>query len=348
MTQKHNDELYNNEIKTSTALLEKEGTQKKNNILDTYLQTATIKDDALGGVCQKTAIVSIIGKPNAGKSTLLNRIIGQKISIVTPKVQTTRSIITGVITKGDTQLILIDTPGIFEPKRNLEKAMVRAAWSSIISADFVMLILDAREELDSVQYKILERLKEHKVNLIVLINKMDLIDFASNTDGDDDSEKHQDKAMPWGDAQSFQISAQNGDGVDKLMSFLSENAPKGPWLYAEDDITTLPMRFLASEITREELFLALDQELPYNLTVETETWENFKDGSVKIRQVIIVSRASHKIIILGKNGGMIKMIGQKSRAAIKEALGFEVHLFLFVKVRENWDVDLCRSILAGA
>lgn len=313
----------------------------------THSNSVEGRDDSSACVVnnKKTAVISIIGKPNAGKSTLLNRLIGQKISIVTPKVQTTRSIITGIITSGDTQLICIDTPGIFEPKKNLEKAMVRAAWSSIISADFVLLILDAREELDAMQKKILERLEENQVKLIVLWNKIDLVNARAIEDIHilDSCLRGNDNHI-----HTFQISAQNGDGVDKLMMFLTRNAPKGPWLYAEDDITTLPMRFLASEITREQLFLELDQELPYNLTVATETWEDFKNGSVKIRQVIIVSRASHKTIILGKNGSMIKMIGQKAREHIKECLGFEVHLFLFVKVRDNWDVDLCRSILSGA
>lgn len=318
-----------------------------------------------GDDIRRSATISIIGKPNAGKSTLLNRVIGQKISIVTPKVQTTRSIITGVVTSGSTQLIFIDTPGIFEPKRNLERAMVRAAWSSIVSADFVMLILDAREELDEVQKTILARLNETGANLIILLNKMDLVRSARHCeDGQrpDAAIQNEDciastldcfkpKVFTMTQFQDntplFRISAQNGDGVDALMAFLSSNAPNGPWLYNEDDITTLPMRFLASEITREQLFLALDQELPYNLTVETETWEDFKNGSVKIRQVIVVARASHKAIILGKNGSMIKMIGQKARVAISESLGFQAHLFLFVKVRANWDADLCKAIVSG-
>jgi GTP-binding protein Era len=294
----------------------------------------------------RTATISIIGKPNAGKSTLLNRVVGQKISIVTPKVQTTRSIITGVITSGSAQLIFIDTPGIFEPKRDLERVMVRAAWSSIISADFVMLILDARDELDEVQKTILTRLNEAGANLIILLNKMDLLERHSSGD----AVFAVDSSFPWNDKDNtpiFRISAQNGDGVNALMTFLLNNARIGPWLYDEDDVTTLPMRFLASEITREQLFLALDQELPYNLTVETETWESFKDGSVKIRQVIIVARASHKAIILGKNGSMVKMIGQRARLAISESLGFQVHLFLFVKVRANWDADLCKAIASG-
>ncbi len=288
----------------------------------------------------KSAVISIVGRPNAGKSTLLNRLIGHKISIVTPKVQTTRSMIKGIVTRDDTQFVFIDTPGIFEPKKTLEKAMVRCAWSSIIGADIVLLLLDVRDELDELQLQIIDRLKEQKINLVILLNKIDISDLKTAL------LKYQvTTLLP--SVPVFLISAMNGDGVDNLVSFLESQSPEKPWYYDEDDITTLPMRFLASEITREHLFLELQDELPYNLTVDTETWEEFKDGSVKIRQVIIVSRASHKSIVLGKNGGMIKKIGQEARKQIKDCLGMETHLFLFVKVRENWDSDLCKSILSS-
>jgi GTP-binding protein Era len=288
----------------------------------------------------KSAVISIVGRPNAGKSTLLNRLIGHKISIVTPKVQTTRSMIKGIVTRDDTQFVFIDTPGIFEPKKTLEKAMVRCAWSSIIGADIVLLLLDVRDELDELQLQIIDRLKEQKINLVILLNKIDISDLKTAL------LKYQvTTLLP--SVPVFLISAMNGDGVDNLVSFLESQSPEKPWYYDEDDITTLPMRFLASEITREHLFLELQDELPYNLTVDTETWEEFKDGSVKIRQVIIVSRASHKSIVLGKNGSMIKKIGQEARKQIKDCLGMETHLFLFVKVRENWDSDLCKSILSS-
>lgn len=289
---------------------------------------------------KKSAVISIVGRPNAGKSTLLNRLIGHKISIVTPKVQTTRSMIKGIVTEGDTQFVFIDTPGIFEPKKNLEKAMVRCAWSSIIGADIVLLLLDIRDELDELQLQIIDRLKEQKVNLVILLNKIDISDLKTAL------LRYQIvNLLP--NMPMFLISAINGDGVDDLVEFLKAQSPEKEWYYDQDYITTLPMRFLASEITRERLFLELQDELPYNLTVDTESWEEFKDGSVKIRQVIIVSRASHKAIVLGKNGGMIKKIGQDSREQIKDCLGMKVHLFLFVKVRENWDSDLCKSILSS-
>lgn len=289
---------------------------------------------------KKSAVISIVGRPNAGKSTLLNRLIGHKISIVTPKVQTTRSMIKGIVTNGETQFVFIDTPGIFEPKKNLEKVMVRCAWSSIIGADIVLLLLDIRDELDELQLQIIERLKEQRVNLMILLNKIDLsalkAAFLRKTVTD---------LLP--NVPIFPISAMEGEGVDTLVDVLIKQSPEREWYYDEDDITTLPMRFLASEITREHLFLALQDELPYNLTVDTETWEEFKDGSVKIRQVIIVSKASHKAIVLGKNGAMIKKIGQEARQQIKDCLGMETHLFLFVKVRENWDSDLCKSIMSS-
>lgn len=286
---------------------------------------------------QKSSIISIVGKPNAGKSTLLNKVIGQRISIITPKVQTTRNMIRGIVTQGDTQLVFIDTPGIFEPKKALEKAMVRAAWSSISGADCVLLIIDCLHDIDDMQKIMISRIKDHTNNLIVLLNKIDL-----STKNLDHIKKSILTIIP--DVIIFDISAENGDGVDKLMSFLVANSPKNHWLYEEDDITTLPLRFLAAELTREQLFLSLKQELPYNLTVETETWEEFDNGSVKIRQAIIVSRETYKIIILGKNGSMIKAIGQKARENIEEYLSIKAHLFLFVKVRENWDTALCKSI----
>jgi GTP-binding protein Era len=279
---------------------------------------------------QKCISVCIIGKPNAGKSTLLNYIIGEKISIVTPKVQTTRSIITGVVTIDDVQLILFDTPGIFEPKKNLERAMVRCAWSSINSADLVVLIMDSSQKLDDLTQKILSRLREQGRKVIFLFNKIDL-NSKYFIDNRIYVEEHFSTSI------KFNISALTGKGVSNLIDFLKENALKSGWHYEKDDITNLPMRFLASEITREQLFLNLHQELPYNLTVESESWKEQPDGSVKVNQVIIVSRENYKSMILGKKGYMIKEIGINARKNIEQLLGCKIHLFLFVKVRKDWE-----------
>lgn len=275
---------------------------------------------------QKCATISIIGKPNAGKSTLLNRLVGHKIAIVTPKVQTTRSSITGVITEGDTQLIIIDTPGIFSPKKRLEKAMVRCAWSSISGVDNVILLVDAFTGITEDIAVIIERLKEKGIKPLLVLNKIDTL-------------KHSlDSSQFLGDfTDIFQISALNGEGVKALKNYLIDNASHSPWLYEEDDMTTASMRFLASEITREHLFFNMKEELPYNLTVETESWETKPDNSVKINQVIIVSKQNYKSMILGNKGAMIKKIGTRAREAIERDLEIKAHLFLFVKVREDWD-----------
>lgn len=279
---------------------------------------------------QKTVSVCIIGKPNAGKSSLLNYFIGQKLSIVTPKVQTTRSIITGVITLDDTQIILFDTPGIFEPKKQLERAMVRCAWSSLNSADIVMLIMDSTKKLDNLTEQIFSRLKSLKVDPVLLLNKVDL-----SSKEIENTRLHLKETFP--DSLSFEISAITGKGVDKLTSHIKQSAKVIPWVFEEDDITNLPLRFLAAELTREQLFLKLHEELPYNLTVQTEMWGENKDGSVKINQIIVVSRANHKMMILGKAGAMIKEIGSCARLEMEKSFGFRVHLFLFIKVRELWE-----------
>ncbi|GAB4163962.1 MAG: GTPase Era [Rickettsiaceae bacterium] len=278
----------------------------------------------------KSLSVCIVGKPNAGKSTLLNRIIGQKISIVTPKVQTTRSIITGIVTIDNTQLVLFDTPGIFEPKKKLEKAMVRCAWSSLSSADMIVLIIDSSSKIDKLMQEIIERVSAVGKKLIFLMNKIDIqskyyIDNMSLVQ----------EIAP--QARIFNISALGGKGVEDFLNYLKNNAKETGWLYDKDDITNLPSRFLASEITREQLFLQLHQELPYNLTVECESWQEQKDGSVKINQAIIVGRDTHKNIIIGKRGSKIKEIGSAARINIENLLGQKIHLFLFVKVRENWE-----------
>ena len=279
---------------------------------------------------KKSLSVCIVGKPNAGKSTLLNRIIGQKLSIVTPKVQTTRSIITGIVTLDDIQLVLFDTPGIFEPKRRLEKAMVRCAWSSLSSADMIVLIIDSSSKLDDIMQEIIKRISSVGKKIVILMNKIDL---QSKYYMENMSSASQIAPL----AKIFNISALDGNGIDSFLSFLKENATDSGWMYEEDDITNLPARFLASEITREQLFLQLHQELPYNLTVECESWQEQKTGSVKVNQVIIVGRDIHKNMIIGKHGSRIKEIGSIARVNIEELLGIKIHLFLFVKVRENWE-----------
>ncbi|WP_347939388.1 GTPase Era [Rickettsia oklahomensis] len=279
---------------------------------------------------QKTVSVCIIGRPNSGKSTLLNRIVGEKLSIVTPKVQTTRSIITGIITLKDTQVILYDTPGIFEPKGTLEKVMVRCAWSSLHNADLVMLIIDSLKPFDDVTYNILDKLRSLNIVPVFLLNKIDIKSKYLNNIKVFLMENHTDSLL-------FPISALSGKNIDRLLGYITSKAKIAPWLYAEDYITDLPMRFIAAEITREQLFLNLQQELPYKLTVQTEKWTELKDKSVKINQVIVVSRESYKTIILGKHGSRIKDIGAKSRMQMEQFFGCSFHLFLFVKVRELWE-----------
>lgn len=279
---------------------------------------------------KKSLSICIIGKPNAGKSTLLNHIIGQKISIVTPKVQTTRSIITGIVTLDDTQLILFDTPGIFEPKKKLEKAMVRCAWSSLNSANIIVLIIDSSTKLDDMTQEIVQRISNVNTPIVFLMNKIDLKSkyYLENI-------SFIEKAIP--SSKIFNISALNGSGIAGFLDYIKGQATNTGWMYEEDEMTNLPSRFLASEITREQLFLQLEQELPYNLTVEYEAWEEKSDGSVKINQVIIVARDSHKNMIIGKNGSRIKEVGSAARANIEKLLGRKIHLFLFVKVRKNWE-----------
>lgn len=281
---------------------------------------------------QKSISICIIGKPNAGKSSLLNKLIGEKISIVTPKVQTTRCIITGIVTIEDTQLIILDTPGIFEPKKRLEKAMVRCAWSSLHDVDLVLLIIDSAKPLDQFSLEMLKKLQALSINLLFVLNKNDLPSkYIEETENIIKSQ--------FTDPSIFKISVLSGENVKQLQNHILKQAKISPWLYEKDDVTNLPMRFLAAEITREQLFLQLHQELPYNLTVQTEMWQEHKDKSVKINQVIIVSRDAYKTIILGKNGSKIKEIGSKARLEMEKAFSCKIHLFLFVKVRELWEND---------
>ena len=280
---------------------------------------------------QKTGVISIIGKPNAGKSTLLNRVIGQKISIVTRKAQTTRSMIKGILTEKDTQMIFIDTPGIFSPKRKLDKAMVRLAWSSISGADFVLIMVDAVYGIEPELLDFLEKLKSHKGQPIIILNKIDLLSPEKLSNLKDEI------INKCGEITILSLSALKGEGCDNLIGYLRDNSPVGDWCYDEDEMTTAPMRFLATEITREQLFLNLHDELPYNLMVDTEGWEEFRNGSIKISQVIYVSRITHKAMLLGENGETIKRISTNARGNIEKSLGVKIHLFLFVKVRDDWE-----------
>jgi len=277
--------------------------------------------------------IALIGEPNAGKSTLMNRMVGAKVSIVTHKVQTTRARIRGVAIEGAAQLVFVDTPGLFRPRRRLDRAMVAAAWSGAGDADVIVLLIEAHRGVTEGVEKILETLKERRTatqRVALAINKIDRVKadrlLALSADMNERFEFE----------ETFMISAERGHGVIDLRKWLAVSLPAGPWLYPEDQIADLPLRLLAAEITREKLTLRLHQELPYQLTVETENWEERKDGSVKIDQVIYVTRAGHRGIILGPKGETIKGVGFSARVEISEFLGRKAHLFLQVKVRPGW------------
>lgn len=277
-----------------------------------------------------TGFVAIVGAPNAGKSTLLNRLIGQKISIVSAKPQTTRMRVLGILTEGDTQIGFIDTPGIFAAKKRLDQAMVQAAWQSLEGADRVVLMVDANARLDEKTETIIENLKKGGQRVVLALNKTDKITPAQLlplTARLNESGIIED---------TFMISALTGDGVEDLKQYLLSKMPQGPWLFPEDQLSDLPSRLLAAEVTREQLFLQLQQELPYAAAVVPEIWETKKDGSAVIRQTILVTRANHRAIVLGKGGRRIKSISQAARKEIEALLGHRVHLFLEVKVDEKW------------
>ena len=284
---------------------------------------------------RRCGFVALVGAPNAGKSTLLNQMVGAKVSIVTPKVQTTRTRITGIAIEGKTQLVFVDTPGIFtKTKRRLERAMVASAWAGAADADQVVVVVDGTKKGigDDVR-RILEGLAEAKRPAIPALNKVDLIKRPELLP----RVAQLNQAFPF--TQTFMISAETGDGVPDLRKHLAGLMPEGPWLFAEDDLSDLSERLLAAEVTREQLFLNLHDEVPYDLMVETESWKDFKDGSVKIQQVIYVRRASQKSIVLGKGGATVKAIGAQARKVLEAQLGRRVHLFLFVKVRDTWIDD---------
>ena len=281
----------------------------------------------------RCGFVALIGAPNAGKSTLINALVGAKVSIVTPKVQTTRTLVRGIAIEGNAQLIFVDTPGIFAPRRRLDRAMVGSAWGSTTDADIVALLVDAHKGVGEDEEAILKGLRDMGPPKVLLLNKVDLVDKP----------KLLALAQTLNErialAGTFMISAQSGDGVADVRKFFAAHVPAGPWLYPEDQISDAPLRQLAAEITREKLFLRLHQELPYQSTVETEVWKELKDGAVRIEQNIYVERESQRKIVLGKGGQTIKAIGAASRADIAVAIEHPVHLFLFVKVREGWGDD---------
>ena len=276
---------------------------------------------------------AIIGAPNAGKSTLVNALAGTKISIVSHKVQTTRSRLRAIVISGASQIIFVDTPGIFKPKRRLDEAMVEGAWSGASEADAVVLLADVRRGLNDEVTMIIEGLKKSGIEAFLALNKIDLVKAETLLE----LSRKFNEAFAF--RETFMISALNGSGVDKLRAKVAALMPEGPWLYAEDQIADVPLRFLAAETTREKLYERLHEELPYASTVETETWEERKDGSVRIDQVIYVERESQRKIVLGKNGQTIKLLGRAARLDLEKAFERRVHLFLFVKVREHWAKD---------
>jgi GTP-binding protein Era len=282
---------------------------------------------------KRCGFIALIGAPNVGKSTLVNALVGTKVAIVSHKVQTTRTLLRGIATEGDSQLIFIDTPGVFDPKRRLDRAMVSKAWSGAQDADFVCALIDAKRGLNEETMALIGRLSDVHQPKLLIINKVDLVEKPALLA----LAKKANERAPF--AAVFMISALTGDGVADLKHWLAVNVPAGPWHYPEDQITDAPLRQLAAEITREKLYLRLHQELPYQSTVETEQWTERKDGSVRIEQTIYVERESQRKIVLGKGGQTIKAIGADARREIAEVLEQPVHLFLFVKVREGWGDD---------
>jgi GTP-binding protein Era len=278
----------------------------------------------------RSGFVAVLGAPNVGKSTLVNRLVGAKVSIVSPKVQTTRTRITGIAVRGATQIVFVDLPGVFAPRRRLDRAMVDAAWRGAADADVVLLVIDATRGLDDDSKRIIAGLIERKLEAVLVINKIDQVKRTALLGLAADLNAHATFAA------TFMISALTGDGTAELMQYLESRMPEGPWLYPEDQLTDLPERLLAAEITREQIFMQLHQELPYSVAVETEKWEDFADGSVRVDQVIYVQREGQRKIVIGEKGSRIKAIGAAARAELAKLLGRKVHLFLHVKVAPDW------------
>jgi GTP-binding protein Era len=280
----------------------------------------------------RAGFAALIGAPNAGKSTLINRLVGTKVSIVSHKVQTTRSTVRGIAMAGRSQIVLVDTPGIFKPRRRLDRAMVETAWGGAKDADIVALLVDANGISEEAR-DLIAKLVDVRHPRILLLNKIDLVKRDSLLE----IAAEANRLLPFD--RTFMISAATGDGLDDLLAYLAAAMPEGPWLYPEDEVTDVPLRALAAEITREKLFERLHQELPYQATVETDDWKDQKDGSARVEQTIFVERDSQKKIVIGKGGATIKAISMAARKEISEIAEKPVHLFLFVKVRENWGDD---------
>ncbi len=271
--------------------------------------------------------VAVLGAPNAGKSTLINRIVGAKVSIVSPKVQTTRTRVLGIVIRDTSQLVFIDTPGIFTPRKRLDRAMVDAAWKGAADADQIAVVVDSERGFDRNTRRIVEQIKK---GTALVLNKVDRVpreNLLALAQSINDVAQFQ---------ETFMISALNGDGVDDLTDFFASHVPDGPWMFPEDQLSDMPMRLMAAEVVREQLFLQLHQELPYALTVETEDWKTLKDGSARISAVIIIERESHKGMVLGKRGQRIKEVGAAARKELETMFDSKVHLFLHVKVRQDW------------
>jgi GTP-binding protein Era len=291
---------------------------------------------------QRCGFVALVGAPNAGKSTLLNQLVGTKVSIVSPKVQTTRARVRGIVMADRAQIVFIDTPGIFQPKRRLDRAMVKAAWGGAEDADLIVVVIDAVQGMTDDVNAIIEQLRNQGRMAILALNKVDkvrdkekLLNLSKDLFSEDIF------------TDVFMISAKSGSGTQDLINFLSAKMPDGPWMFPEDDVSDMPLRLLAAEITREKLYYQLQQELPYSATVETELWEERKDGSVKLEQTIFVEREGQKAIILGKQGKRIKALGTDARKELEAIFERRVHLYLFVKVRENWGDDPNRFAIWG-
>ncbi|MEQ8195937.1 MAG: GTPase Era [Rhodospirillales bacterium] len=285
------------------------------------------------GQPKRCGFIAVLGAPNVGKSTLVNQIVGTKVSIVSPKVQTTRNRIRGISIHGNAQLVFIDTPGIFQPKRKLDRAMVSAAWQGAGDADVLILLVDSTKGIDAETSGIIERLKERRGRVIGVINKVDLVKKQALLK----IAETMTRTECFSDI--FMISAHTGDGVNDLLETLAAAVPEGPWHYPEDEVADTPLKLWTAEITREQLYLQLHQELPYAASVETESLAEKDDGSVEIRQVVYVERPGHKGIVLGTKGSRIKSIGSRARAELEKLLERRVHLMLFVKIRKNWAED---------
>jgi GTPase len=282
---------------------------------------------------QKCGFIALVGAPNAGKSTMLNAMVGTKVSIVTQKAQTTRAQIRGVVTRGNAQLVFIDTPGVFAPKRRLDRAMVKSAWTGAGDADFVALLVDADAGITPDVDRLIDGLGKTTGRRVLVLNKIDKVDVEKLLELSEKLNKRLEFE------RTFMVSALKGSGLDDFVDWAGQTAPAGPWHFPPDQITDLTLALTAAEVTREKIFLRVHEEIPYNITVETEQFKIQKDGSYRISQVIYVTRDGHKKIVLGKNGQSIKAIGAASRRELSEMFDTPVHLFLFVKVRENWADD---------